>query len=136
MPYVYRAFDHSGALLYVGRAKNWGSRWAAHSTQRPELFRITARLEVQHFASEAETARCEAELIQTLDPPWNRQRPSPPEPWFRCRTCGMGYAEIQDVSERVIQQGREVWSVAGLCNDMSGQGGTLERPCRGVLVAS
>jgi len=31
MPYVYRAFDRAGALLYIGRAKNWGSRWAGHS---------------------------------------------------------------------------------------------------------
>ena len=122
MPYVYRAFDHSGRLLYVGRAKNWASRWAAHSAQRPELFRRVMRLEMESFASDVHTDRREAELIACHRPPWNRRLPGPPDdPWLRCPRCGMSYQAIKDEGDR--------------CDDMSGWGGTFESGgCPGVLV--
>lgn len=138
MPYVYCAFDHAGRLLYIGRATNWAARWQGHSAQRSALFQATVRLEVESFDTERETATREAELIATLDPIWNRQRPGPPDVSFRCVRCGCWYSDVQRVSAISHYRGRELVSVAGLCNDMSAQGGlpggTPEAPCRGAVV--
>ena len=134
MPYVYCAFDASDRLLYIGRAKNWGSRWAGHSAQRPDLFRLVSRLDVEYLSTDTAAAAREAWLIAERQPLWNRRAAMAPDPSFRCERCHTSYADMQDASEMVWHRGRELWSIAGLCNDMSGYGGTPDAPCRGRVV--
>ena len=128
---VYRAYDERGVLVYVGLSRHWPRRWVAHPT---ELLMQTVRLEIEWYPSLVEAQEAEAEQIRRLSPLWNRQQPSAHDVAFRCQACGTTYASIQTESESVHIEGREVWSVAGLCNDMSGYGGAIERPCRGRVV--
>ena len=130
---VYRAYDERGVLVYVGLSRHWPRRWAAHPA---ELLMQTARLEIDWYPSLVEAQEAEAEQIRRLSPLWNRQQPSAPDPAFRCQACGMIYASVQAISESVRIDDRELWSIAGLCNDMSGHGGMLERPCRGRVVSA
>jgi hypothetical protein len=65
---VYRAYDESGRLLYVGTSPDWSRRWVAHS---PELVAQTAQLCVKWFETKAEAQASEAELVRSLRPPFN-----------------------------------------------------------------
>ena len=130
---VYRAYDERNVLVYVGLSRHWPRRWVAH---RAELLMQTARLEIDWYPSLVEAQEAEAEQIRRFSPLWNRQQPSAPDVAFRCQACGMTYASIQTSSESVRIDDRELWSIAGLCNDMSGHGGMLERPCRGRVVSA
>jgi excinuclease ABC subunit C len=75
-PGIYRVFDASGALVYVGKAKSLrrrlsqyrrASRRKAHRKMRA-IVALAARIEVETCATEHDARLMEARLIQTLRP--------------------------------------------------------------------
>lgn len=89
MTAVYRAYDSDGSLLYVGIAKNWGSRWAQHAEHSP-FFGEVARLEVRYVASREEALTVEADAIRTERPVWNKAHAPRRERRFRLLTSASG----------------------------------------------
>lgn len=69
---IYRAYDASGALLYVGIAKNWGKRWAQHAALAP-FFEQVARLEVRWAPSREAAEKIERQAIEKERPLWNQR---------------------------------------------------------------
>jgi predicted GIY-YIG superfamily endonuclease len=45
--FVYRLFDASGALLYIGCTKRLQERWGTHTSERPHMTRRVARCRLQ-----------------------------------------------------------------------------------------
>jgi excinuclease UvrABC nuclease subunit len=78
-PGVYRLYDASGALLYVGTATNLRRRLAQYRTagrkkrerKRRALVKATARITWEVCESALDAALTEIRLIQTLRPPRN-----------------------------------------------------------------
>jgi len=64
---VYRAFDESGELLYVGMSSGPRERFNQHAKDRPWWDEV-ARIEVERFPTRAEAARAEVEAIRTERP--------------------------------------------------------------------
>ena len=125
MPFVYSASDEDGKVLYIGRCKSWPERWAGHRRQRADLFDRVRQLYLEHYATMAAAILRERQLIYEHRPPYNRQILVADVAWLRCQECSMVYSS-----------GLGWWKPGDRCNDMSGHGGTFERPCSGVLVDS
>ncbi|MEK9682998.1 MAG: excinuclease ABC subunit UvrC [Rhodospirillaceae bacterium] len=76
-PGVYRMIDQSGAVLYVGKARNLRRRVTAYTQLNRHPIRIqrmiaaTARLEVIETHTEAEALLLESNLIKRLKPHYN-----------------------------------------------------------------
>lgn len=88
---VYRAFDASGRLLYVGISGDWAKRWVAHGMERPTMFLEAVRLELTWYETRPEALAIEAELIRTLRPPYNAA------PKERALRPPFGYARFFDI---------------------------------------
>lgn len=81
--YVYRAFDESGRLLYVGCTVNVEGRMATHAEKSPwHLFH--SRLEVEEFPTRDEAAAAEVVAIATEHPRWNMRGRSDDHPDGQC----------------------------------------------------
>lgn len=66
---VYKAFDATGAPLYVGISNHWPKRWVQHADRT--FYVETARIEIEWFETREQAERRERELIDTLRPPHN-----------------------------------------------------------------
>lgn len=64
---LYRAYDDAGRLLYVGIARNWGRRWAQHSSRAPWYGEVT-RLEVEMHPDRLTAAAAELAAIADEHP--------------------------------------------------------------------
>jgi hypothetical protein len=70
---LYRFFDETSTLLYVGQTTNWGARFLAHAGDKPwwaEVVRVT----LEHYDDADECARAEARAILDENPRFNRLR--------------------------------------------------------------
>lgn len=67
---LYRFFDASAALLYVGITCNPGARIKAHSTQK-DWWREVASSTMEHFDSREALANAERHAIRTEGPKYN-----------------------------------------------------------------
>lgn len=65
---VYQAFGADGGVLYVGVSWSWPRRWQNHAE---DLVAHVVRLEVAWYETRQEALDVEAELIRTLQPPFN-----------------------------------------------------------------
>ncbi len=89
-PGVYLMRDQSGAVLYVGKAKNLRRRLASYRVASPQrlaprhlrLLRAVARIELLECPTEAAALDREAELLRRLRPPFNRAGTWPAPPRF------------------------------------------------------
>lgn len=64
---LYRAFDSSDRLLYVGIAVNWARRWGQHSERSP-WFRQVTRIELTEYPNRADAIAAEKRVVQTEHP--------------------------------------------------------------------
>jgi Nuclease subunit of the excinuclease complex len=81
--YVYRAFDSSGRLLYVGCSVNVESRLRYHE-QHSRWWLFHERVESEKFPTRALAAEAEAVAIATEHPRWNMQGRSDAHPDGKC----------------------------------------------------
>jgi excinuclease UvrABC nuclease subunit len=68
---VYRAYDHSGKILYVGVSDEPGKRFSKHEAAGLWFDRCR-RLEIDWYDSRSEALMHEARLIHELQPKYNR----------------------------------------------------------------
>ncbi len=77
---VYIMRDATGAVLYVGKAKNLRNRLRSYRVANPDrmprrhlrLLRAAARIDLHSCEDESAALAGEAELLRTLRPPFNR----------------------------------------------------------------
>lgn len=81
--YLYRFFDATGQLLYVGITCNLGRRFKAHRLEQPWWPEV-ARTVIDRYADRGAVEQAEREAIETERPRWNvvhnhsdSPRPSP-----------------------------------------------------------
>jgi hypothetical protein len=67
---LYRLFDNSGLLLYVGIAGNPGQRFHQHSREKSWWDRVET-IKVEHYATRSEAVRAEKEAIIGEAPEFN-----------------------------------------------------------------
>lgn len=72
---VYRFFDATGELLYVGLTNNTTTRWDYHARRKP-WWSDVARKTVTWYDDRPTAARVEAQAIRTESPKWNVVIPS------------------------------------------------------------
>lgn len=85
---VYRAFDATGRLLYVGCTADVEARLRAHTDGSP-WFLFHADVTLEHFDSYDDALEAEAFAILTEHPRWNMKGRSPEHPDGQTNsTCG------------------------------------------------
>lgn len=67
---LYRFFDQSGQLLYVGITLEIAWRWKSHSKSKP-WWRSVSRATIEHFDSRAAALAAERDAIAAERPLWN-----------------------------------------------------------------
>lgn len=67
---VYRPYDISGGLLYVGISKDFGRRWRQHASTK-QWWSEARRMTVEWYEDEAEALRAEVEAIECERPRYN-----------------------------------------------------------------
>lgn len=72
MHYLYRAYDSSRVLLYVGITNNFASRFAQHEYTSKWMDEVDS-IEIERYETKEEAARAEIEAIQKEEPAHNRQ---------------------------------------------------------------
>lgn len=77
---LYRLFDTSGALLYVGITNDTDTRWKAHS-RRKEWWPQVDTKTVEWFGDRLSAASAEAKAIREEQPRWNLARPDETDPF-------------------------------------------------------
>lgn len=85
--YVYRLFDESGALLYVGKTYNVRARLFTSTTSHAatkEWFGFVSRARIAAYKTEAEALEAEAWAIKTEAPRHNVSTPAPKKPAAPC----------------------------------------------------
>ena len=90
VPGVYRMFDATGALLYVGQSANLRDRLNSYRHVHPDrdsrktvrLVHRVRRIEWEVCDSPVSAVLRENELLRTLRPRFNRQNVYPPACWF------------------------------------------------------
>lgn len=103
---LYRLFDSSGRLLYVGITFNPSDRWRGHSSTK-SWWRDVARREVEWHETRSAAERKEAAAIFTEKPLYNvagsdGDRVAPPAKVKRVRhvDCDEACRELTEASER------------------------------------
>lgn len=89
-PGVYLMRDATGAILYVGKAKNLRKRLGSYRVANPDrmrarllrLLRMVARIELQECSDESAALARESELLRTVRPKFNRAGTWPAPPRF------------------------------------------------------
>jgi hypothetical protein len=71
MATLYRHFDSSGNLLYVGCSLNWFQRTIMHS-QQTSWFGEIVRIELEHFETREQALRAEWLAISSENPLYNK----------------------------------------------------------------
>lgn len=69
---LYRFFDRDGYLLYIGLTKNPGTRWPAHSKDKPWWTEV-ATITIEHYPTRAEVEAAEIAAIRAERPLYNVQ---------------------------------------------------------------
>jgi hypothetical protein len=69
---VYRYYDHSGVLLYVGVTSRGMARNAEHDKSKP-WWHYVATQQVDHYETRADALEAEERLIRSFRPPFNVQ---------------------------------------------------------------
>lgn len=81
--YVYRVYDTTDVLLYVGCSKNVAVRLEMHRVERAHWFHRLARVDVVAYPDFGLAAEDEGEAIWTESPVFNIRGRN--LPWYECR---------------------------------------------------
>lgn len=120
---LYRFFDQSGALLYVGRTINAQSRWRSHERTK-EWFASVATVTREVYLSAEDLDLAERQAITTENPRHNialnpaAVRNMTPAPILR--------AEPTRDWDDLLSARQKVWGVVDSCED---QGAGIESSC-------
>lgn len=108
-PGVYLMHDRSGAIVYVGKAKNLRKRLGSYRVANPDrlsrrhlrLLGSVVRIEFEACADEAAALARESELLRLLKPKFNRAGTWPAKPRFLAwrRSCGELHISVRDARE-------------------------------------
>ena len=138
---LYRAFASDGTLLYIGIARDWGARWAAHA-ELSVFFGEVAHLTVEWWPTRTEALAREAAAIAKEGPRHNKNHRGDGRPdsrWLRCDRCGCGWAEDPRAFYVADPPFNQPHLIGSQCGDQSGPRtltGTLPPPCAGHLRAA
>ena len=72
MQYLYRAYDESGQLLYVGISGKWSERLHQHE-RTSDWMTQTDYVKIERFETRAEVSRAEKRAVEQERPKYNRQ---------------------------------------------------------------
>lgn len=78
---LYRFFDDSGVLLYVGISKHWTSRLNSHES-RSDFFRLASHITIERYATRQEVEQAETAAIVNEKPLYNRSQNPLHESWL------------------------------------------------------
>ena len=100
---LYKHFDDTGKLLYVGVAGNTWKRTKEHSKASQWFTRI-ARIQIVHFPSREKALEAERIAIMEENPECNRLRPDPGHGRKEEKRCEKEYWELSrnDLLRRVV----------------------------------
>jgi excisionase family DNA binding protein len=94
MVYLYRHFDRTGKLLYVGISLNHVARLSQHK-KAPWVERI-ARVEIEEHPSRADALDAEKAAIRSEAPEFNKQHKALPKPTVSPREVGIPKDDPRD----------------------------------------
>ncbi len=83
--FLYRAYDDTGTLLYVGITYGLHSRVRQHSSDKDWWDRDVARVEAVKFPTREEAQDAEAAAVHAEEPKWNIRMPGGPDGIVRRR---------------------------------------------------
>jgi predicted GIY-YIG superfamily endonuclease len=110
---VYRCYDESGVLLYIGATYQLKERLKVHARTRPEWHRVT-RVDEVWYETRAEALAAESAAIAAERPEWNCRdhpdwypAPKPREPgdWLTTAEAGRLIGRTQFQIVRLIEAG-------------------------------
>jgi hypothetical protein len=78
---LYRFFDDSGVLLYVGISRHWTSRLNSHES-RSEFFKLASHITLERYGTRAEVEQAETAAIVNEKPLYNRSQNPLHESWL------------------------------------------------------
>lgn len=108
--HVYRVYDASGRLLYVGCSVEVETRLHAHS-QSATWWLFHDRIETEGFRTHEAALEAEAEAIATEHPRWNMQGRSPDHP--DGKATNNNHARWLDYDREVSRRHRQLVSEEG-----------------------
>lgn len=78
---LYRFFDDSGVLLYVGISKHWTSRLNSHES-RSDFFKLASHITLERYGTRQEVEQAETAAIVNEKPLYNRSQNPLHESWL------------------------------------------------------
>ncbi|HLD27366.1 MAG TPA: excinuclease ABC subunit UvrC [Patescibacteria group bacterium] len=109
-PGIYRFYDKSGRLLYIGKAKNLNSRVKSYfaktaglSPDKREMVKKITRIEFTAVSNETEALLLESNLIKKHQPPYNIELKDD-KSWLYLKITAGTYPQLAAVRKNLDQQ--------------------------------
>ncbi|NUV65673.1 GIY-YIG nuclease family protein [Streptomyces sp. CAI-121] len=114
---LYRLYDATDRLLYVGISNNPRLRWASHAADKAWWVDVVVR-EVEWFPERAQAEAEEARLIGSLTPLWNSAPGLPSRSAPRVQRVRPGWEPPTAMSELVTRYEAQQQALATIRNDL------------------
>lgn len=115
---IYRFFDGSDRIIYVGISNNPRARWEGHAADKPWWTDVATR-EIEWFDTRKDAERAERQEISAHSPRWNVApgMPDRSQPKVR-RTLRKGWTPPDSLVELFARYEREQGAVGKLRDDL------------------